>query len=132
MEAKEIEINGAIYTFLRYKDEWVFPVFDVYENGLGSPIAMFLYSIENGIVDYYADITVNLPECERSAGCQFIDMNNNDAGIMDWLEENKFGERTGKKGHSGFCTYPEFNFYKGEKFWEYGNLPREEINNLIY
>lgn len=131
METKEFEINGAEYTFLRYKNEWVFPVFDIYESGLGSPIAMSLYSIENGVVDCYADITVNLPECERSSGCQFIDTNNN-AGVMDWLEENKFGERTGNEGHSGFCTYPEFDFYKGEKFWEYRNLPREVINNLIY
>lgn len=131
MKTKEFEINSAKYTFLRYKNEWVFPVFDIYESGLGSPIAMSLYSIEDGVVDRYAGITVNLPECKRSAGCQFIDMNNNDAGILDWLEGNGFGERTGNEGHSGFCTYPEFNFYKGEKFWEYRNLPEEVINNLI-
>ncbi len=132
METKEVQINDVKYIFLRYKDEWVFPVFDIYESGLGSPIAMFLYSIEDGVVDYYADITVNLPECKRSAGCQFINTNNNDADILDWLEENKFGKRTGKEGHSGFCSYPEFDFYKGEKFWEYRNLPQETINNLIY
>lgn len=132
METKEFEIDGVKYTFLRYKDEWVFPVFNVYESGLGSPIAMTLYSIEDGIADCYADTTINLPQCKRSAGCQFIDTNNNDADILDWLEENKFGKRTGKEGHSGFCTYPEFDFYKGEKFWEYRNLPEEVINNLIY
>lgn len=125
METKEFEINGVKYPFIRYKNKWVFPVFETYENGLGSPIAMSLYSIENGDVDYYADITVNLPQCERSAGCQFIDMNNNDADILDWLEKNEFGERTGNEGHSGFCTYPEFNFYKGKKFWEYRNLLQE-------
>lgn len=97
METKEFQINGVKYIFLRYKDEWVFPVFDIYENGLGSPLAMTLYSIEDGIVDCYACITVNLPECKRSAGCQFINMNNNDAGILDWLEEYGFGKRTGKR-----------------------------------
>ena len=132
METKEVQINDVKYIFLRYKDEWVFPVFDIYESGLGSPIAMFLYSIEDGVVDYCADVTVNLPECKRSAGCQFINMNNNDAGILDWLEEYGFGKRTGKTGQSGFCTYPEFDFYKGKKFWEYRNLPEEVINNLIY
>lgn len=132
MGTKEFQINGVKYIFLRYQDEWVFPVFNIYENGLGSPISMSLYSIEDGVVDCYTDITVNLPECSRSAGCQFIDMNNNDAGILDWLEENKFGKRTGNEGHSGFCTYPEFDFYKGEKFWEYRNLPEKVINNLIY
>lgn len=132
MKTKKFEVNGATYTFLRYKDEWVFPVFDIYESGLGSPIAMSLYSIENRVVDYYADITVNLPECKRGAGCQFINMNNNDAGILDWLEEYGFGVRTGKTEQSGFCKYPEFDFYKGKKFWEYRNLPREVIDNLIY
>ena len=30
-------------------------------------------------------ITVNLPGAERSAGCQFIDTNNNGEEVLDWL-----------------------------------------------
>lgn len=136
METKEFIIKGVKYAFLRYKSVWVFPVFDIYESGLGSPVAMSLYSIdpEKGemSVELYAGVTTNIPECERSAGCQFIDTNNNNPDILNWLEEHKFGVRTGKTGQSGFCTYPEFDFYKGEKFWEYRNLPKEMIINLIY
>lgn len=133
METKEFIIKGVKYTFLRYQDEWVFPVFNIYGGGLGSPVAMTLYSISRGKrIESYTDVTVNLPNCMRSAGCQFIDTNNNNADIVDWLEEHKFGVRTGKTEQAGFCTYPEFDFYKGEKFWEYRNLPEKTINNLIY
>lgn len=130
METKEFEIQGKKYDFLRYKDEWVYPVFEAYESGLGSPIAMSLYSIDEEAegeieVELYTDVTTHLPQIKRSAGCQFIDTNNNGADIIDWLEQNKFGERTGNVGSSGFCTYPEFNFYKGENFWKYKKLSDE-------
>nr|DAE55335.1 MAG TPA: protein of unknown function DUF4313 [Caudoviricetes sp.] len=131
METKEFEFQGKKYDFLRYKNEWVYPVFETYEDGKGSPIAMSLYSIdkeEGGIeTDLYTDVTVNLPQCQHSAGCQFIDTNNNGTDIIDWLEQNKFGERTGNVGKSGFCTYPEFNFYKGENFWKYKKLSDEAM-----
>lgn len=127
MEIKEFEIGGKKHDFLRYKDEWVYPVFETYEYGVGSPIAMSLYSIDEDEVELYVDVTVNLPQCKRNAGCQFIDTNNNGEDIIGWLEQNKFGERTGNVGASGFCTYPEFNFYKGENFWKYKKLSDEAI-----
>lgn len=131
MKTKVFKINGKEYTFLKYKNEWVIPIFEIYSCSVGAPISMKLYSFENGDLEYNTSITVNIPECDRKSGCQFIDINNNDAGILNWLEENKFGKRTGKVGHSGFCSYPEFNFYSGEKFMEYRILTQDLIHYLI-
>lgn len=117
MKTKTIE--GHEYKLLRYNGMWVFPIVSTYEYGMGSPIAIMLYVLENEHLEYYGDVTVNLPECNRSSGCQFIDTNNNDVSIIDWLEENNFGKRTGKFGESGFCKYQEFDFYQGQAFHEY-------------
>lgn len=118
METKQVNIDGTDITLLKYNDVWVFPFITEYTGGLGSPVAILLYEYMEERLAYYCDITVNLPDCQRSADCQFIDINNNDENILDWLVQNQFGEPTGKTGKSGFCTYPEFNFYKGKKFWE--------------
>lgn len=119
MDTKEITINGKKLIFLRYKEMWVFPFITCYLHGLGSPIALILYYEEHDHLYEFAYLTVNLPDGKRNAGCQYIDTNNNGSEVLDWLEENEFGKRTGNLTESGFCSYPEFNFYKGEKFWEY-------------
>jgi len=125
METKTVTIEGREYKLLRYKKEWVFPVITTYEHGLGSPIALILLYLEDESLELYTDVTVNLPECTRSAGCQFINTNNNGEDILDWLENNQFGKRTGKTGESGYCTYPEFNFYAGKQYWEYKQINEE-------
>ncbi len=125
METKTVTIEGREYKLLRYNKEWVFPVITTYEHGLGSPIAFILLYLEDESLELYTDVTVNLPECTRSAGCQFINTNNNGEDIVDWLENNQFGKRTGKIGESGYCTYPEFNFYAGEQYWEYKQINEE-------
>lgn len=116
-----ITFNGMNLKLLRYNKVWVFPSIQYYSDGLGSPIALDLYSYDTKKkeFDLYTGITVNLPNAERSAGCQFINTNNNDPSILDWLEKNDFGKRTGKSAQSGCCTYPEFNFYAGKQFMEY-------------
>ncbi|MCD7909377.1 MAG: DUF4313 domain-containing protein [Clostridium sp.] len=124
METKSVIIEGKEIELLRYRDKWVFPMFGVYEGRLGSPVALELYSLENNTFEYYSCVTVHLEG--RSAGCQFIDTNNHFEDILKWLEDNKFGELTGKKVNSGFCSYPELNFYKGENFWKY-----REISNAL-
>ncbi len=128
MKTKNVKIGNREFKLIRYKEMWVFPVISTYEHGLGSPIAFMMYCWNGKWLAPYSDITVNLPECKREAGCQFIDINNNDSGILDWLEENIFGKRTGRSAASGFCTYPEFDFYKGEEFWEYRRIC-EELRN---
>ncbi|MBF0648729.1 DUF4313 domain-containing protein [Dysgonomonas sp. GY75] len=120
METKQVTINGIGFTLLRYRNKWVFPKVNTYLEGLGSPIVINLITYEKGeLIDDGEYITVNLPDCSRNAGCQFIDTNNKGEEILDWLEQNQLGIRTDKTGKSGFCIYPLFDFYKGEKFWEY-------------
>lgn len=128
---KLITFNGQEFKLLRYQDEWVFPMVEYYSHGLGSPIVLSLhsYNMKENEFEPYTDITVNLPDCKRSAGCQFIDTNNNDPSILDWLEKNDFGYHTGKTGQSGFCTFPEFNFYAGKQFMEYKALC-DKLNGL--
>lgn len=115
---------------IRYQQQWVFPVIEYYSNGLGSPIALSLHSycVNEKEFEPYTDVTVNLPNCKRGVGCQFIDTNNNDPSLIDWLEENGFGKRTGNFGQSGFCTYPEFDFYAGEQFMIYKAI-NDKMNN---
>lgn len=125
MKTKTIDIEGKEYTLLRYKGKWVIPQIAAYVHGLGSPIYFGLLYLSKKRLEPYTDVTVNLPNQRRGTGCQFIDTNNNDESILDWLEENGFRERTGSYGHSGFCSYPEFDFYKGERFFEYKKLYEE-------
>lgn len=59
----------------------------------------------------FGTVTVNLiDEVLTDDFCAFIDTNNMGLEIVEWLEKNDFGERTGKIGCSGFCSYPEFRF----------------------
>lgn len=129
METKNVNINGREMTLIRYRNEWVFPYITTYQTGFGAPIALILLSLVETCdpsiqqdLEEYTYVTVNLPDCKRSAGCQFIDVNNNHTDIIEWLEENGFGKRTGRVEISGFCTYPEFNFYVGKTFMEYYKL----------
>lgn len=122
MKMQSVIIEECTYELIRYGKYLVFPYFTTYADGLGSPICLVLYYLEDEDLEPLTTVTVNIPECKRSAGCQFIDINNNDDTVLDWLEENQFGERTGKTVDSGFCTYPEFDFYKGEKFHQYKEI----------
>lgn len=118
---KLINFNGNKLKLLRYQDEWIFPVITYYQSGLGSPIAMDLYAYDNEENEFepYTGVTVNIQQAKRGTGCQFIDTNNNNSSILDWLEDNNFGKRTGNTVNSGFCNYPEFDFYIGKQFMEY-------------
>lgn len=55
-------------------------------------------------------LTVNLGIRMR-AHTAFIDVNNNMGHeLVDWLEKNYLGKRTGRYVKSGFVEYPEFSF----------------------
>lgn len=122
METKTVEVNGHELPLINYRGVWVFPFLGTYISGMGNPIAMQLYTIEDDSLEFYADITVNIPECTCNAGCQFIDTNNLELDILEWLEKNKFGECTGNFGKSGFSSYPEFNFAKGVNYLIYKKI----------
>lgn len=121
MKIKLINFNDQELKLLRYRGKWIFPVIQYYEAGIGSPISIDLYSYDETKNDFdlYTGVTINIPDCKRSAGCQFIDVYSNKPSILNWLERYNFGKRTGKSVQSGFGTYPEFNFYAGEQFMEY-------------
>lgn len=60
----------------------------------------------------WSDLTVNLGR-PLPMGTAFIDTNNN-PGIIEWLEANNLGKRSGRKAQSGFCTYEVFYFNMDE------------------
>lgn len=106
---------------LLYKDgKWVFPFVTYYRYGLGSPICLELlaYVEDRNEFEPEAVITVNLPDMERNAGCQFIDTNNNGEAVLDWLVLYELGVPTGRYAASGHCMYPEVDFYRSERFMQ--------------
>lgn len=72
-----------------------------------------LISNDNGYYEPWQNLTVNLSvKCQDN--CAFIDTNNNDDDILEWLEENNLGHCTGNMMPSGWCVYPEFEFNMDE------------------
>lgn len=55
-------------------------------------------------------ITVNLPGAESSAGCQFIDTNNNGEEVLDWLMLYGLCTPTGRYAVSCFWQVPRGGF----------------------
>ena len=72
----------------------------------------------------WSDLTINLGY-SLPMGTAFIDTNNN-PGILDWLEANKLGKRSGRKAQSGFCTYEIFYFNMDELMQYVSHDSREE------
>ena len=84
---REVVVDGKTLTLLRKDGKWVFPFVTYYQHGLGTPLclALLAYVEDSNEFESEAVITVNLPGAERSAGCQFIDTNNNGEEVLDWL-----------------------------------------------
>lgn len=80
-------VDGKTLTLLRKDGKWVFPFVTYYQHGLGTPLCLALLAYVEGSDEFESEtvITVNLPGAERSAGCQFIDTNNNGEEVLDWL-----------------------------------------------
>lgn len=126
MKTKKVKISGVKAILLRYQGMWVYPEITWYSSGLGSPVAVILHQWKRRKFLFWkcwleeiTRVTVNIPDERSGAGRQFIDTNNNGDEIIPWLEENGFGHLTGHRAQPGYCTYPEFDFYKGEMFHEY-------------
>ena len=74
-----------------------------------------LITNEEGYPAPWSNLTVNLAESSRcKANCAYIDTNNNGTMVLDWLEDNGFGKRTGNIAFSGWCMYSEFEFNMDE------------------
>ena len=57
----------------------------------------------------FATLTVNLPDSQHNAECQYVDTNNC-PWAEQFIEEYNLGAFTGYYGFSGFCMYPEYRF----------------------
>lgn len=101
----EVVVDGKTLTLLRKDGKWVFPFVTYYQHGLGTPLclALLAYVEDSNEFESEAVITVNLPGAERSAGCQFIDTNNNGEEVLDWLMLYGLCTPTGRYAVSGFC-----------------------------
>lgn len=101
-------------TLLHKDGKWVFPLVTYYQHGLGTPLCLALLAYVEDSNEFESEtiITVNLPGAERSAGCQFIDTNNNGEEVLDWLMLYGLCTPTGRYAVSGFCKYPEVDFIR--------------------
>ena len=99
MEKKMYELNG-------YK---VYLEKTTYANNKRLAIQAYVVD-EDGWVEPYATISVNLPnEKITDENCTFVD-GNNVPFVDEWLEKNGIAEPTGRVAFSGFCIYPEMRF----------------------
>ena len=121
---RSVEVDGMTLTLLHKDGKWVFPLVTYYQHGLGTPLclALLAYVEDSNEFESEAVITVNLPGVERSAGCQFIDTNNNGEEVLDWLMLYGLCTPTGRYAVSGFCKYPEVDFYQSERFMKQKEL----------
>lgn len=74
--------------------------------------------IEDGIPEPYSNLTVNL-NIKLGIKQAFIDINNNERTLINFLIDNGFITYTGIERPSGFVMYPLFNL-NIEKINEYG------------
>lgn len=117
---RSVEVDGMTLTLLHKDGKWVFPLVTYYQHGLGTPLCLALLAYVEDSNEFESEtiITVNLPGAERSAGCQFIDTNNNGEEVLDWLMLYGLCTPTGRYAVSGFCKYPEVDFYQSERFMQ--------------
>lgn len=81
---------------------------DFYADNNNLYLGMESFDVELGGMVPYTDITVNTIDMPYLFSA--IDTNNNGEEIVAFLEENGFGEDTGKVVSSGYCIYPVFKF----------------------
>lgn len=86
----------------------LFPRLNSYMDNNNLYLGMLSEDLEYGGLSPYCDVTVNVGPLPYLHSC--IDINNNGAKIIEFLEKNGFGERTDMELPSGFCWYPVFRF----------------------
>ena len=75
-------------------------------------LAVLCICEEDGLPEPWSSATVCLGEEPQSPYHAFIDVNNNGADFLGWLEGIGAGKRTGKLERSGFVVFPYFEFDK--------------------
>ena len=81
---------------------------DFYADNNNLFLGMESYDAELKCMTPYTSITVNVIDLPYLYSA--IDTNDNGEGIVPFLEENGFGEDTGKVISSAWCVYPLFKF----------------------
>lgn len=126
MEEKKLmfKIDGKL------REIQLYPVCYTYNRSLG----ICLCKKGMGIDD---EDTLEITRCldaPQTKNCVYIDVNNYGLGMIQWLEKNKLGKRTGQEAQSGFVSYPEFMFdesvlqdYMNEHYAQYLKW-QEELN----
>lgn len=83
---------------------------EVGKYSIGGGLALQLYErTDYTDIEPYTTMTVNLPEYGCGKNCAFVDINNFPVAPK-LISEYKLGKPTGRFGHSGYCTYPEYQF----------------------
>jgi len=79
----------------------------------GNGLALQLYCVEGDFLEPYATLTVNLVDYPTKENCAFVDATYFPEAY-NFIVNNKLGKPTGRTGHSGYCTYMEFEFDRNE------------------
>jgi len=72
-------------------------------------LAIMMITHEEGYAEPWSTLTVNLMD-GLAPDIAFVDINDNGDDILRWIEQNGFGEPTGRTRQSGYVTYPEYKF----------------------
>lgn len=86
----------------------VYPLLDIYKDFDNIYLGLDFYDEEEQCFDHYGAVTVNIDPLPYL--CSAIDTNNNGDRMVDFLEREGFGKRTGQMLNSGFCRFPVFQF----------------------
>lgn len=79
----------------------------------GEGLSIEVLNLEDGRLNPYVHMTVNISTPLADSGCVFIDTNNFKQA-EEFIEKYNLGEPTGKRGFSGYCVYPEYRLNMAE------------------
>lgn len=119
-----------------YSDTYqVIPYLSTYQTCPNLYMGLMSYDTDFGGMDHFTDVTVNLRKLPYLHAA--IDINNNGAQMLDFLQKNAFGELTGRQIPSGYCVFPVFKFNEDKLrqidpagFAEYAKLHGKQIPSL--
>lgn len=127
--------SGFNYKSL-YSEYLVFPKISIYSNNNNIYMGFDYYDDEFEGKAPYCNVTVNIGKLPYLHAA--IDTNNNGDNIIKFLEDNGFGEMTGKYVSSGFCDFPIIKFneeilFKIDPFVmeEYSKYNKESLKDQI-
>lgn len=79
----------------------------------GNGLAIQLHFKNGDALEPYATMTVNLKNCPTGENRAFVDTNGFPE-VVKLIDEYKLGKPTGRRGLSGYCIYPEYEFDRKE------------------